>query len=180
MCSFLFTNIIVDQIIDYINHYLKPRGPDFTNIYKKTIDTTTFTFIHNLLHLTGTFTPQPFINYNIVCMFNGGIKKYKHSNFGGLYPDNLSLIFPKSPDDDKCIWSSFYGSTQEAYLMKEESISGMYGIEGIYPFLDKQLVQEFLWLIPELKNKNYKSVIDEYLNRCSYPYDKNIKIGFNI
>ena len=39
--------------------------------------------------------------------------------------------------------------------MKDEIISGMYGIEGRYPFLDFQVVQEFLWLTPDVKNSEY-------------------------
>ena len=37
-------------------------------------------------------------------------------------------------------------SHQSSYLAKEESITGGFGIEGRYPFLDKAVVQEFLWL----------------------------------
>jgi asparagine synthetase B (glutamine-hydrolysing) len=101
--------------------------------------------------------------------FNGK-KIFSHSNFGGLFPDNLGDIFP---------WESFYKSTQESYLMKEEMVSGAHGIEGRYPFLDKNLVQEFLWLKPELKNKNYKSVLFEYLTKNNYPFENKIKRGFN-
>ena len=63
--------------------------------------------------------------------------------------------------------------------MKEEMVSGSHGIEGRYPFLDKYLVQEFLWLTPELKNKNYKSVLFEYLTKNNYPFENKIKRGFN-
>ena len=58
----------------------------------------------------------------------------------------------------------FFGeNTQRAYLMKEEIVTSTYGMEGRYPFLDKNLIQEFLWLHPDLKNNNYKSVIHNYL-----------------
>lgn len=107
----------------------------------------------------------------IICDYGfNGKKIFGHSNFGGLFPNNLSDIFP---------WKSFYKSTQEAYLMKEEMVSGAHGIEGRYPFLDKYLVQEFLWLTPELKNKNYKSVLFEYLKKNNYPFENKIKRGFN-
>ena len=100
----------------------------------------------------------------------GGRKIYQHSSFGGLYPDNLENHFP---------WRSFYEGTQVSYLAKEESVSGGFGIEGRYPFLDTKLVQEFLWLKPELKNKTYKSVIHEYLKKNNYPFDEGVKIGFS-
>ena len=73
----------------------------------------------------------------------------------------------------------FYGGTQKDYLGKEENISGLFGIEGRYPFLDKYLVQEFLSLSPTLKNKLYKAPLDYFLKKYRYPYDKNTKIGFS-
>ena len=93
----------------------------------------------------------------------------KHSNFGGLFPDNLGEVFP---------WPSFYGSSQISYLTKEEMVGGSYGIECRYPFLDFDLVQEFLWLKPELKNKYYKSVLHYYMKENNFPFKENEKIGF--
>jgi len=98
-----------------------------------------------------------------------GTRIYPHSNFGGLFPDDLKTIFP---------WPSFFGSSQESYLMKEEHVAGAYGIEARYPFLDKNVVQEFLSLSPSLKNANYKSVLFNYLNTNKYPSKFNTKIGF--
>ena len=99
----------------------------------------------------------------------GGQSKYQHSNFGGLFPSDLSIIFP---------WASFYGSTMESYLAKEEYVGGSYGIESRYPFLDKAVVQEFLSLSVELKNKQYKNVLHEYLTRNNFPFAQGQKIGF--
>ena len=98
-----------------------------------------------------------------------GNKIYKHSQFGGKFPDHLEDIFP---------WNSFYGGTQIDYLMKEEYVSGAYGIEGRYPYLDRDLVQEFIWLTPELKNSVYKNALDFYLEFKKYPYNRGQKIGF--
>lgn len=98
-----------------------------------------------------------------------GKKFYKHSQFGGKFPKDLTQIFP---------WRSFYGGTQLSYLSKEENISGLHGIEGRYPLLDKYAVQEFLWLVPDLKNKYYKGPIHAYMQQNDYPFDENIKIGF--
>ena len=99
----------------------------------------------------------------------GGNKLYLHSNFGGLFPDDLSTIFP---------WNSFYGSSMESYIAKEEYVGGSYGIEVRYPFLDKKVVQEFLWLDVKLKNSVYKSPLDYYLVNNNYPYNKGQKLGF--
>ncbi len=101
--------------------------------------------------------------------FNGK-KIYSHSEFGGKFPKNLETIFP---------WKKFYGDTQRSYLKKDEMVAGLYGIEGRYPFLDFNVIQEFLNLKSELKNEKYKSCISEFLEREKYPFDKNSKEGFN-
>ena len=66
----------------------------------------------------------------------------------------------------------------ESYLAKEEYDAGSYGIETRYPYLDKYVVQEFLWLDASLKNSKYKSVLDDYLTTSEYPFEPNIKRGF--
>jgi asparagine synthetase B (glutamine-hydrolysing) len=90
-----------------------------------------------------------------------GNKIYNHSNFGGLFPKDLSSIFP---------WNSFFGSSMESYIAKEEYVGGAYGIEVRYPFLDKQVIQEFLWLDSNLKNANYKAPLKQYCDLNNYPY----------
>lgn len=99
----------------------------------------------------------------------GGRKIYPHSNFGGIFPINLETIFP---------WNSFYGSTMESYIAKDEYVGGSYGLEVRYPFLDKKLVQEFLWLDVNLKNKSYKYPLEAYLDINNFPYNKGEKLGF--
>lgn len=99
----------------------------------------------------------------------GGVRIYPHSNFGGLFPENLNDIFP---------WPSFYGSSQESYLMKEEHVAGSYGIEARYPFLDRRVVQEFLALDHKLKNSVYKSALRVYLESNKFPSHFDKKIGF--
>ena len=99
-----------------------------------------------------------------------GEKYNSNSTFGGIFPKNLSEIFP---------WPNFFKNTMELYLMKEEMVAGSYGIETRYPFLDKDLIQEFLWLSSDLKNSNYKAPITKFLEKNKYPFH-NKKIGFNI
>lgn len=99
----------------------------------------------------------------------GGQRIYRHSNFGGKFPEDLSTIFP---------WPSFYGSSQESYLMKEEYVAGAYGIEARYPFLDRRVVQEFLALDHRLKNSAYKSAVRNYLEANQFPAAYDTKIGF--
>jgi len=116
------------------------------------------------IYLSGQGADEIFSDYG----FNG-VKKYPHSNFGGLFPKDLKTMFP---------WASYYGSSMESYLMKEESVAGSYGLEARYPYLDPMVVQEFLWLKSELKNENYKSVIHNYLKTNNFPFCVGEKIGF--
>ena len=116
------------------------------------------------IYLSGSGADEIFSDYG----FNG-IKFYDHSSIGGYFPNDLNEVFP---------WKNFFNNTQRAYLMKEEHVAGAYGIEGRYPFLDKDVVQEFLWLCNSLKNKNYKSPLDNYLTINNFPFEKNQKTGF--
>jgi asparagine synthetase B (glutamine-hydrolysing) len=116
------------------------------------------------IYLSGSGADEIFSDYG----FNG-VKYFSHSTIGGHFPDDLQSVFP---------WKNFFGNSQRAYLMKEEHVAGAYGIEGRYPFLDKYVVQEFLWLTSELKNREYKSPLDNYLVTNKFPYEKNQKTGF--
>ena len=98
-----------------------------------------------------------------------GEKICTHSEFGGLFPNSLEEIFP---------WKKFYFDSQRSYLKKDEMITGLFGIEGRYPFLDSELTQEFLSITPKLKNSKYKNCIANFLDIENYPYEENIKIGF--
>lgn len=100
-----------------------------------------------------------------------GIPFYSHSQFGGKFPREISGFFP---------WDKFYGDTQRSYLFKEELIFGHFGIESRYPFLDKDVVQEFLSLDPDWKNRQYKGPIASFLDKHGYPYESSVKRGFNV
>eukprot|EP00746_Dinoflagellata_sp_MGD_P120489 gnl/MRDRNA2_/MRDRNA2_55997_c0_seq2.p1 gnl/MRDRNA2_/MRDRNA2_55997_c0~~gnl/MRDRNA2_/MRDRNA2_55997_c0_seq2.p1 ORF type:complete len:289 (-),score=62.80 gnl/MRDRNA2_/MRDRNA2_55997_c0_seq2:5-871(-) len=63
--------------------------------------------------------------------------------------------------------------------MKDEHVSGAFGIEGRYPFLDIDAVQEFLWLTPKVKNSLYKKPIHDYLQKANYPFTAGFKVGFH-
>ncbi len=116
------------------------------------------------VYLSGGGADEIFSDYG----FNG--KKYfNHSNFGGLFPDDLSTIFP---------WNSFYGSSMESYLAKEEYVAGAHGLEARYPYLDKYVVQEFLSLHVDRKNSIYKNVVDNYLIHHNFPFCRGEKKGF--
>ena len=90
----------------------------------------------------------------------------KQSHFKGVWPDKLYE------------WPNFREGMNREYLNEIEEIAELYGIEVRYPFLDVALVQEFLWLSPKLKNKNYKATLCEYLTRNNVPFEKEVKRGF--
>lgn len=92
----------------------------------------------------------------------------KQGELKGIFPCNLFK------------WRNFDKGCQESYLIKEEYAGGAFNIETRYPFLDKKLVQEFLWLSVDAKNKFYKAPLREYLIRNKYPFEENKKIGFSI
>lgn len=117
------------------------------------------------IYLSGTGADEIISDYG-----HAGHKIFPHSNFGGLFPDNLQARFP---------WEGFFLGTQRDYLMKEELVAGAHGVEARYPFLDRAVVQEFLWLDATVKNSKYKAPIHEWLARFDYPFRAAEKVGFN-
>lgn len=108
-------------------------------------------------------------------------------NFSGQGADEIMSDYSQWPEATELkgvfpakleVWRNFYGNYQRAYLTKEEHVAGAYGIETRYPFLDREVVQEFLWLRQDLKNKRYKAPLHEYLTRYDYPFDAGKKMGF--
>ena len=98
--------------------------------------------------------------------WNGQKYMENHSQFGGIFPKDLANVFP---------YKNFFGGTQLKWINKEEYVAGSFGIETRFPFLDKNLVQEFLWLSTNLKNKSYKAPIQKYLFDNNYPFVENVK-----
>lgn len=117
------------------------------------------------IYMSGQGADEIFADYGFA-----GSKMSSQSGLFGVFPEDLSTCFP---------WRNFYHGTQRAYLSKEENVAGSQGIEARYPFLDKKVVQEFLWLSPSLKNKNYKAPLYEYLTNHNIPFDKEKKVGFS-
>ena len=74
-------------------------------------------------------------------------------------------------------WKNFFGGWNRIFLGATERISGLFGIETRYPFLDFQLVQEFINLTPELKSSIYKPPISHRLTALNFPFH-NSKQGF--
>ena len=74
------------------------------------------------------------------------------------FTNDLNKIFP---------WPNFFNGTMENYLKGDEYVGGCFGYETRYPFCDKFVVQEFLWLKPELKN-TYKNSIYNFATYSSF------------
>ena len=90
------------------------------------------------------------------------------SEFRGTFPSELRK------------WRNFDRGCQESYLIKEEYAGGAFNVETRYPFLDREVVQEFLWLSVEAKNRSYKAPLREYLLKHNFPFEENRKIGFSV
>lgn len=96
-----------------------------------------------------------------------------YGGVGDFFPEDLSSVYP---------WPNFYNGTMERYLKGDEYVGGCWGYETRYPYCDKDLVQEFLWLKPNLKNSYkgscYKPALLYYLVKEHFPFHTR-KIGFD-
>jgi len=89
MCSFLIYNFpVLQEILEKINTFLQLRGPDKTNVHTQG----DYTFVHNLLHLTGEIVSQPFVQGQVVALFDGGIYNYKE--FDSEYKSDGECLIP--------------------------------------------------------------------------------------
>jgi asparagine synthetase B (glutamine-hydrolysing) len=86
------------------------------------------------------------------------------------WPNDIRSVFP---------WGNFYYGANWSYLNKEECIAGSLGIETRYPLLDKNVVQSFINLTPEYKNKFYKAPLRYFMEKYKFPF-KEEKLGFNL
>lgn len=98
----------------------------------------------------------------------GGTKYRSRSKFGGVFHQDLSLLWP---------WHNSMDSLA-TIVSRNDQLYGYYGKENRLPFLDQKLVQSWLNTTLRLKNKEYKHWIVEYLKRHDYPCHKD-KIGLS-
>jgi asparagine synthetase B (glutamine-hydrolysing) len=108
--------------------------------------------------------------YKIYLSGQGGNEIFSNYVEQGWFPENLEDVFP---------WKHFFHGKNEDYLMKEDYVTGSYGLETRYPFLDKNVVQEFLWLTSELKNKHYKAPMYQLMTNLDYPFSEGDKVEFD-
>ena len=85
MCSILGSNLLKTSY-KHLNYHLQLRGPDNTTLIHKD----GYGFLHNLLSMTGEITPQPFVEDDVICLYNGEI--YNFDSFGDYKSDGECLI----------------------------------------------------------------------------------------
>ena len=151
MCSFLFTN---REILDLnlANPLLQRRGPDHTSVVKEE----GFTYIHNLLSITGDFTPQPIKKEDNVLLYNGEV--YNYRSFG----DYLS--------DGECILD----------LFNKEGINSLSLLDGEFSIFLQDRKNDKIYLLSDTFGTKplYYSIEDGKIGVSSYP-DPLLKIGFS-
>ena len=77
MCSFIVSNCVINfKNLDEVNRFSLNRGPDHTNVFKD--EESKITWVHNLLHITGEKTIQPFVEKDVISVFNGQIYNFKN------------------------------------------------------------------------------------------------------
>lgn len=74
-------------------------------------------------------------------------------------------------------WKNFFGGWNRVFIGSGERIAGLFGIETRYPFLDFNVVQQFLNLHPQLKGQYYKAPLTNRLRQLKFPYHER-KFGF--
>ena len=123
------------------------------------------------------------INSSINIMYSGigadevmAFNSFYSRGYGNvdIFDHNLETIFP---------WKNFFNGSMENYLKGDEYVGGSFSFETRYPYCDKNLIQEFLWLSPELKNNfngiQYKPALTYYLQKEKFPFHIK-KYGFNV
>ena len=78
-------------------------------------------------------------------------------------------------------WPNFDMGYGRNILGMFDRTAGGCGIETRYPYMDKNTVQNFLWLSDALKNKYYKQCQHQIMEKKRFPFDKeNLKVSLRI
>lgn len=97
-----------------------------------------------------------------------GKQGYLWSFFGGSFPQHLELVWP--PPSNHLILD---------YTHRLDTVTGYYGVESRNPFLDIDVVQNWLNTSVKLKNYGYKQWMNEIMASVNYPFAPNEKIAFS-
>ena len=105
------------------------------------------------------FDNYPSLSAEYPLKFNGNTNK--NSSGVSIWPEDLSTVFP---------WQHFYGGQARRLLDLFETLSLAYGLENRNVFYDKKFVQEWLHVMPWIKNQTPKVFQKKYL------HDRGIKV----
>ena len=105
------------------------------------------------------FDNYPSLSAEYPLKFNGNTNK--NSSGVSIWPEDLSTVFP---------WQHFYGGQARRLLDLFETLSLAYGLENRNVFYDKKFVQEWLHVMPWIKNQTPKVFQKKYLR------DRGIKL----
>ena len=95
-----------------------------------------------------------------------GQKFTKSSQFGGIFPEDTSSIWP---------WVHDSSQPLEQSIIIEDLVYGQHGMDTRNPMLDIDVVQEWLNLSTHLKNQQYKGWLQQYLRIKNFPFNLDKK-----
>lgn len=87
------------------------------------------------------------------------------------WPEDLYSHWPyRGEERNPLPWQ---GDCRRMSITKDEHLTGNFGMQARYPFLDKYLIQEYINLDIKIKNRFYKPVSQEYLERNNVPWGRH-------
>jgi asparagine synthetase B (glutamine-hydrolysing) len=179
MCSFL---ILLNKLYGSLNKYellkyLKMRGPDETNV----LNFKEYTFIHNLLHICGKKTLQPFFSNNIIALLNGEIYNYK--DFDSKYESDgeciIDLYEKYGQEFSKKLYGEFAIVIFDYNKNKIILCSDIFSTKPLFYYYDPQL--KFIisslrrTIVDNIKNVNVNNLKKLEANTCiSLDFENNL------
>ena len=94
--------------------------------------------------------------------------------------NKLASILELNYTNVRSKWPNFDSAYGRNIIQMFERVAGCFGIESRYPFLDKQVVQEFLWLDDDIKNSEFKQCIAQYMRKNKFPFLENKKCSVRV
>jgi asparagine synthetase B (glutamine-hydrolysing) len=116
-------------------------------------------------------------NHIIFLSGHGGDEIF--SDYGNEENKSASII-DMNYKDVRSKWPNFDASYGRNIIQMFERVAGCYGIESRYPFLDKHVVQEFLWLNDNIKNSEFKQCLAQYMRANKFPFLENKKCSVRV
>lgn len=116
--------------------------------------------VNKKIMLTGQGADEIIDNY----IFKDFIRRNKSLKMS-TWPTELADFFP---------YDNFYENKQRTFIDIQQYICHAYGLEARNPFLDKKLTQEWLSLSSDLKNKESKGPIKNFLRKRQISISKKV------